>query len=246
MRGLFGLGRPDHSDELEAIIDELEKHEAKRDDQLQAETNSYYHSWASKYEMLKEEFNQAWDFFDDIENRITGWYCVSPSLAPWKAVNCARDGYTFSACVMKNHHRDAPLSEKSLTVSFGLQELPPGIGDERWIGRAGEMDDQLLGLTACTDMSKREKHEGSLHLKERIESRQIHFRMNHKAFGQQCTALPISILEQHSLKDLCQRLFVLLNNDILVELQKSIDAPEQMLLQDSSAAAIEYERIANG
>ena len=207
-------------------------------------TDRYYDKWARQYEKLKLEFNQAWDFFEELEQRIPGWYCVSPSLAPWKAVNCARDGYTLSACIMKNHHRDAPLSEKSLTVSFGLQELPPGIGDERWVGRKGEVCDKLVGLDACTDKSSREKHEGALHLKERIESRQIYFRLNHKSFGQQCTSLPISVLQQHSLKDLCQRLFVLLNNDILVELQRRLENPEQLLLDDNSEE--EYQLIVNG
>ena len=243
MRGIFGLNRPDHSEELEGIIKTLEEHEAEREALLIKATQSDYTHWANRFELLKREFNTAWDFFEDLEDRITGWYCVSPSLAPWKSVHCARDGYTFSACIMKNHHRDAPLSEKSLTISFGLQELPAGIGDERWVGRTGEISDSLIGLPACTGKSLREQHEGARHLKERILARDIYFRLNHTSFGQQCTRLPLSILEKHSLKDLCQRLFVLLNNDVLLELQNKLANPETLLLPDDTAE--QYQRIVN-
>lgn len=238
MRDLLRLRRSPRDEEFAAIVDNLEAYEARREQELEQTLQYNYAFWAERFELLKREFNAVWDFFDDIEQRIDGWYCVSPSLAPWKSVNFAREGYTFSACLMKNHHRDAPRSEKSITVSFGLEELPPGVGDERWIGRTGELTDMLAGLKNCGNKSLKEKAEGAQALKKRITTKDIYFRLNHVDLGQQSTRLPLSTLDEFSLVDLCQRLFVLLNNDVLTELQRTLNHPEQLLL-DSDVIEME-------
>src|SRR5687767_4656264 len=115
-------------------VEVLRRREAKILADLDSSVRERYALWCEHYENLKQEFNAVWDLFQSLEHDIPGWYCVSPNLAQCQAVGWERGGYTFAACIMKNHHRNAPLSEKSLSVSFGLDELPRGIGDERALG----------------------------------------------------------------------------------------------------------------
>lgn len=194
-----------------------------------------YKDWASKFELLKSEFNSAWDFFCSLERQLTGWYAVSPNQAAWKAVACERGGYSFAACIMKNHHRDAPLSDKSLSVSFGLNGPVAGIGDERWIGWQGVPGDSLVGLPLHPKMSPRDQAKGAMSLIERISNTKLVFRLNHHKIAQQSATYPLSMLDHHSLKGLCQRLFMALNNDILADLRLPPASSEQLQLSDGGA-----------
>lgn len=223
---------------LNKVIDALHQHYQSEEDQLKLRLQRDYTLWADTYRRIRREFDDAYDFFMDLERDLPGWYCVSPNLALARSVAVCKGGYTFAACIMKNHHRDAPLSEKSLTISLGLEETPPGVGDERPLGRTGKVDAELWGVENCSGKSLREQADAAAYLASKIQNRSILFRMNHKAIGQQCTRLPLSILEQHSLKDLCKGLFVLLNNDVLSGLRESIAGPEQLLLASTSAPAL--------
>ncbi len=212
----------------------LEQREYESTRAAQEAVENLYVDWAQKYELIKREFNDVCDLFQSVENRVTGWYFVSPNLAPWKSVSCSKNGYTFAGCVMKNHHRNAPLSEKSLSVSFGLDENPVGIGDERMIGYQGTVTDTLVGLGGCTPKSLRDQGDGMKALYQRMEKKHIIFRLNHRSIGQQTTKLPLSILTEYSLRELCQGLFLMLNNDIISELKTALANP-QKLIADQSA-----------
>ena len=150
---------------------------------------------------------------------------------PWRGVATSKMGYTFAGCIMKNHHRDAPLSEKSLSVSFGLEENPIGIGDERMIGYQGTVSDSLAGLGACAPKSLREQGDGMKALYQRLEKKQLVFRLNHRSIGQQTTKLPITILQEYSLRELCQGLFLMLNNDIISELKTALANPQKLIAE---------------
>lgn len=232
MKTLFGRGNVPQEAQFNEFVDILDRYERNEFERHEDAVRALYSVWAEKFELLKGEFNAVWDSFVSLEHRLTGWFAVSPNLAPWKSVACGRGGYTFAACMMKNHDRHAPLSEKSLSVSFALDGLPAGIGDERWIGYQGIPTDTLAGFDACRgrEMSAATRLEGAKALVERVGSWPIIVRLNHRTIGQQTATLPLSILSQHSLRELCQGLFVLLNNDVLSNLQAAIAAPEQLLL----------------
>ncbi len=208
----------------------LEQREYRSIQEAEEAVNNLYFEWAEKFEIVKAEFNSVWDLFHGVETRVAGWYCVSPNLAPWRSVALTKFGYTFAACIMKNHHRDAPLSEKSLSVSFGLDEAPIGIGDERLIGYKGVPTDTLVGLSQCQPKSLKEQGEGMRDMFRRLEPKQLVFRLNHRSIGQQTTKLPLSILEEYSLRELCQGLFLMLNNDVVSSLKTALGNTERLLL----------------
>ena len=213
------------------FVDLLERHELNESMRHDQVVQTLYRAWAEEFELLKCEFNQVCDFFTSLERRLSGWYAVSPNLAPWKSVACGSGGYTFAACIMKNHDRDAPLSEKSLSVACGLSSNPAGIGDERWVGWQGEPTDCLVGLPRrAISMSPRRQAEGARALVERLSKCDLVFRLNHRSIGQQSALLPLSVLKQHSLKELCRALFVLLNNDVLLNLQSALESPDRLML----------------
>jgi hypothetical protein len=229
-RSVFARDRQEVCDtQFNEFIKVLEQREYQSVVAAQEAVDHLYTEWAEKFEILKSEFNSVWDLFQSVEDRVTGWFCVSPNLAPWKTVSSSKFGYTFAACIMKNHHRDAPLSEKSLSVSFGLDEQPIGIGDERLIGFQGAVSDSLVGLNGCNPKSLREQGDGVRELYRRLEPKQLVFRLNHRSIGQQVTKLPLSILQEYSLRELCQGLFLMLNNDIVSELQSALSNPQKLL-----------------
>ena len=239
MRSVFARERQEVCDnQFNQFIKVLEQREYESVIAAQEAVHELYSDWANKYEFIKDEFNSAWDLFQNVEDRVTGWYCVSPNLATWKTVASTKFGYTFAACIMKNHHRNAPLSEKSLSVSFGLDEQPMGIGDERLIGFQGIVSDQLAGLEGCSPKSLKEQGDGMRALYQRLESKQLVFRLNHRSIGQQVTKLPISILQEYSLKELCQGLFLMLNNDIVAELGTALKNPQKLIAAQQADDAI--------
>lgn len=241
VRSLFGR-RPDAVQEqrFNEFVDVLEQHEQGEAARHEEEIRALYEAWAKQFELLKREFNDLVDLFSSLERRLSGWFSVSPNLARWGSIACGRGGYTFAACIMKNHDRDAPLSEKSLSVSFGLEALPPGIGDERWLGWQGDPSDTLAGLSGCAPTNPRAQARAARALLERVNGCELMFRLNHHTIGQQACLLPLSILERYALRDLCQGLFVMLNNDVLSDLRATLAYPEELLLPDVS-----FDKAAN-
>ncbi len=114
VRSVFARERQELcEDQFYQFIKVLEQREYQSTVNAQDAVDNLYVEWAKNYELLKDEFNSVWDLFHDVEHRVNGWYCISPNLARWKTVANTKLGYSFAACIMKNHHRDAPLSEKS-------------------------------------------------------------------------------------------------------------------------------------
>lgn len=232
LRSVFARERQVVCDnQFDRFIKILEQREFKSEQQAKHAIEVLYAGWAEKFELLKREFNNVRELFQGVEQRVTGWYCVSPNSAQWNAVASTKTGYTFASGIMKNHHRRAPRSEKSLTVSFALDEKPTGMGDESSLGYSGAIGDQLLGLEACSAKSLKEQADGVRYLHKQMEGKNIVFRLNHASVGQQVAKLPIAILEEYSLRELCQGLFLTLNNDILEELKlnAALENPQKLI-----------------
>lgn len=203
---------------------EQERQKSERD-----ELKANYMLWASCFEMLKVEFSKLWSFFETIEKETNGWHCVSPSLAKWDALGHSSGGYNFSACIMKNFDRDAPKSEKSLTVTFAFDSLTDGMGDEMQIGRKSEIDEKLVGIDELDPDDVNRQIEEVRRMANFCLNSKISFRLNHKLYGQETTKLDINILKEHSLVSLAEKLFMALNNDILLSFNKVLPKSEQRL-----------------
>lgn len=208
------------------FLNNLEQERIKNEE---AELRANYMLWASCFEMLKVEFSKLWSFFESIEKETNGWHCVSPSLAKWGALGHSSGGYNFSACIMKNFDRDAPNSEKSLTVTFAFDSLTDGMGDEMSIGRKTEVDERLVGLEQLKPDDVNRQLEEVRRMANFCLNSKISFRLNHKLYGQESTKLDVNILKEHSLVSLAEKLFMALNNDILLSFNKVLHKSEQRL-----------------
>jgi hypothetical protein len=224
-RGLREFSSP----QFEQFIYFMNELDTQRIKTMQDELRQNYMFWAACYELLKAEFSSLWNFFSEIEKNSTGWYCVSPSLARWGAVGHGSGGYNFSACIMKNHDREAPNSEKSLTISFAFESLNHGIGDEFCIGRNSEISEELAGLQNCSGVELGEQLKNAKRLVALCRNAKLIFRLNHNRHGQESTRLEINILKEHSLVSLAEKLFMALNNDIFIQFSKLLLPKEQRL-----------------
>ena len=232
IRSVFKKERQDACNyQFEQFLKILEEREYKSEQKAIYALESLYSEWADKFELLKREFNDAGKMFQGMEKRLKSWYMVSPNRAKWQTVGLTRAGYNFATGIMKNHQRNAPRSEKSLTVSFALDEKPEGIGDERLLGYSGELSDNLVGLDHCPNSSLKEKGHGIAILYRQLKDKHLIFRLNHKKIGQQTAKLPFAVLENYSLSELCQGLFLALNNDIITEhtLNNSIENAQKLI-----------------
>ncbi len=219
--------------EFANLLDMMNVSEEQRLKNMQEDLSLNYALWSEHFQMLKDEFNSLWEFFLSIEKQGKGWFCVSPFLVSWRAVgHSTRDGYMFGATIAKNKDRNAPLPEKSLAVTFAVEEWGGGVGDERELGRLGKVDDNLIGLTACSGKTIAEQYQASKRLLTRVGQFQILLRLNHKDVGQETAHLGLDILQKQSLVELSEKLFILLNKDLLTPtgLNKELDGLSQKLL----------------
>jgi hypothetical protein len=205
-------------DPFNQVLDVIDAVEKKEDLVKEEEIKRLYEVWASTYYVLKREFTNAYALFYEIEEALDGWWVVSPNLGQWRPVGHMGNGYTFAAGVMKNHSPTAPLADKSLSVTFGMGDYKCGIGDETWLGRQTPISDELTGLEDCRGKSITEQYEASQKLYNSLMSFKLTIRMNHKQVGQKVAEIDLASLERHSLRQICQGLFVGLNNDVLMEI----------------------------
>lgn len=230
-RNVSDSNLPDHicSPEFKKFLYFLTQVENEKQKNDLSELNDNYMVWASCFEMLKVEFEKLWTFFKGIESETNGWYCVSPSLARWNALGHSRGGYNFSACIMKNFDRDAPNSEKSLTITYAFESFSDGMGDEMALGRQTEISEELVGLKNCNPTDVVKQLEDVKRLANLCTKTKLSFRLNHKNYGQESTKLDINVLRDHSLTDLAEKLFMALNNDIILNFNKVLPNKEQRL-----------------
>lgn len=221
LKSLFRAER-DESDPFNQFLGMLEEAQQRDEREVLEDIKSSYHLWAESYELLKSQFHDAWGLFLEVEDTIEGWFQASPNLGRWGPVGVDKFGYTFAAGVAKNYRRGAPLSEKSITVTFGMEMPKTGIGDERWLGRQAPISDMLTGLGNCSGKSVAEQYVASKKLLHQLQNSKFHFRMNHKDIGQKTSVLGIEILEENSLREICKGLFVGLNKDIMPSIDQHL------------------------
>lgn len=207
----------DPDDPFHHVLGALDAKETEDLLEIEEDLRRLYLIWATEYEYLKQEFTAAYALFCEIEDLVQGWFVESPNLGQWRPVGQSSHGYTFAACISKNHRRGAPFPEKSLSITFGLSELRPGIGDETWLGRQTPISDVLTGLEDCSGKSLREQHDAVKKMVKLLYERRVTVRMNHKELGQHTAQIELDGLKKHSLRSVCQGLFVGLNNDILTQ-----------------------------
>jgi hypothetical protein len=190
-----------------------------------------YAAWASFYELLKAEFKEAWDFFGVVQADVEGWHRVAPAGDQTSFVAIGREGYSFAAGIEQNSKRGAPFPKKWMTISLGHStSYLSGIGDERLIGRQDIPEDELCGLDGCSSKSLDEQEKGAQELKKRITMHQLVFTLSSQEHGQHTTTLPVSVLREHSLTELAQKLLIALTNDDIQGLQKLLPTAPPLLL----------------
>lgn len=196
-----------------------------------ARIESAYGAWASFYELLRAEFKEAWDFFGVVQADVEGWHRVAPAGDQTSYVAVGREGYSFAAGIEQNSKRGAPFPKKWMTISLGHStSYLSGIGDERLVGRQDFPEDELCGLEKCTPKSSDDQEKGAQELKKRITMHQLVFTLSSQERGQHTTTLPVSVLQEHSLTELAQKLLVALTNDDIQGIQKLLPSAPPLLL----------------
>lgn len=216
---------------FQGFLDQLNvAYKLKQSDQ-RSRIAANYQAWAGFFELIKAEFKAAWNFFGVVEADVEGWHRVAPAGDNSSYLAVGREGYSFAAGIEQNVKRGAPFPKKWLTISLGHStSYLDGIGDERLVGRTDIPEETLIGLAECKGKNLDEQEVGSEELRRRITQHNIVFTMSSAAAGQHTTALPVSVLEKHSLAELAQQLLVALTNDDLASIAKLLPAAQPLLL----------------
>ena len=227
-RFVTGGNREEMFDDFLGCLNEVEAH---KEEQIRAELAVNYRKWADTFYFLKREFDAVWNVFDKIERDTTGWFRASPNCGQWGALGHCRDGYNFAAAVERNHRRAAPFPSKWVSVSFAYgDEAHRGFGDECPLGRSGDISDDLCGLEGCRDKTIVQQLQASRALLKTLGRHKITCGLYSEKIGQQFTTLDMNVLEEHSLADLCEKLFIALNNDELAEIVGELPFESPLLI----------------
>ncbi len=211
--------------EFSNFLDFMNKSEKERNAYMSEEIKKNYKIWSEYFNILKDEFNSVWDFFETIQADSPDWKCESRFPVNWKAVaHLGEAGYAFSSSISKTKAIDSPLIEKGVSVSFAHEESGGGIGDELWLGRSTPISDELVGMSDCNAINLHEKYKASKKLVNRLSKFKIIFILNHPKYGQESTQLPTTILEKHSLVHLAEQLFLAVNNDMVQDFKEQMNS----------------------
>jgi hypothetical protein len=216
-------------DEFDDILTELNGVEAKKKQAIREELQKNYGDWAYHIGLLKEQFGEVWDLFGKIEEKVQGWYRGTSSYGQWGFMGASYYGYNFGVGI---HYLgdERPVmrasnimgGSKVLTVSFACSfsdRAGNGAGDERDVGRTSKLDDQLLGLENCTGGTLSNQLSGSKYILEKLDGHDIQFFVYNSKIGRGAKPVGIGALYDHSLKEICQHLFVRLNGDEVIDLR---------------------------
>lgn len=181
----------------------------------QQEIQNDYEIWEEAYNLVHQQFSELWDFFNLIEHDSEGWLRVAPKGTK-TFIEINDEGYSFSAGVEKNGIRGAPLPERWLIVHLAHSDhWTAGLGDERNLGRPEPINDKLIGLKNCNPKNLDKAILAARELRRRAEETPLVFQMFSEKVGQRGAKVPLSVLKNHSLVDLCKGLFLALNKDLL-------------------------------
>ena len=228
----FGRRALSLDEQFDEFLDCMNEVEGQKKESLQKQLEHDYGYWAERFELLKYHFQEAWNLFGDIENDVEGWYRAAPNGGQWGYMAHCRQGYSFAAAIERNHRKGAPNASKWVSVTFACNTGcgAKGIGCETGLGREGKISDELVGLSGCSEPDLRKKAKAAERLVKTIDQYQLIFELNNKEIGQQQTRLNLEILNSHSLVELCERLFIALNNDELQKFGDSLPLPNALLI----------------
>lgn len=214
-------------DEFDDILTGLNGAEAKKEQAIREELQGNYDNWAYHIRLLKEQFGEVWDLFGKIENKVLGWQRKSQSYGQWGFMGASGYGYNFGALVEYKSQKD--YKRKILGVCFGCSftdKAGNGAGDERDVGRTQDLDDNLIGLENCQDRTLSHQLSGSKYMLEKLDGHELFFLAHNDNIGRQAINTKIGFLYDHRLKEVCQKLFVALNQDEVIDLPKYLPAPK--------------------
>ena len=198
-------------------------------EQMRERIEADYEVWLAFFEMIKGEFKDLWDFLGVVEQDVQGWFRAAPHGGPWDFLGHSREGYNFAACIEQNHKAGAPFPKKWLMVSLGYEaSWNNGIGDERMLGSTGPISDTPGGLKSCKGKTLEEQMRAAEELKRRATETPLIFQMYSEKVGQKIARLPVSVLENRSLTDLCKGLFTALNNDVLTDFAQLLPEAQRL------------------
>ena len=240
-RRIIRLGEDSNSessidDQFDDILDGLNTAQTKKrqteEQEIRAELQQNYRDWAHHIKLLKEHFGEVWDLFAQIQDRVSGWVRRDgDNYGQWGFMGASGYGYNFGVGIhyFKGQLARMEARSKYLVVSFGcvFEEGGNGVGDERAIGRkSSELDDKLVGIENCTGKLLRAQLFGSKNMLEKLDNHQIQFKLYNRNIRSQEISVGIGFLYDNSLKEVCQRLFVALNRDEVIDLPQYLPAPE--------------------
>ena len=219
------------------FLKHMDENQKLRTEQNRVKIEQDYQVWVFFFEMMKRQFRDLWDFLGVVESEVEGWFRIAPNGGPWDFLGITREGYNFAAGVEQNTRSHAPFPKKWLMVSLACgRGWPNGIGDERMLGRKQPITEDLVGLEKLEGKADDMQVKAAAELRKRTKKFPLIFEMYSEKVGQKCARIPLSVLDQHSLTELCQGLFLALNNDELPDLQKLLPEGKRLELawEDSS------------
>ncbi len=222
--------------EFNDILDGLNGAEQKKEQAIREELQRNYRDWADHINLLKEQFGEVWELFGRIQGKVNGWFRgKGGNYDQWGFMGASGYGYNFGAGI---HYlgNSSPIFEdgakggtKFLVVSYGCsftERAGNGIGDERDVGRTSKLDDKLVGLENCNGRTLSDQLSGSKHMLEKLDGHQLQLVVYNSKFGRAAKSVGIGFLYDNNLKEVCQRLFVRLNQDEVVEMPQYLPAPK--------------------
>ncbi len=218
------------------VLNRLNDAEAKKEQLIREELTKNYNDWAYHIELLKEQFGEVWDLFGKIEDKVEGWYKGTSSYGQWGFMGASLYGYNFGASIHYSpnkkpimNHSHAIGGSKVLSVSFACSftdKAGNGAGDERKIGRKSKLDHQLIGLENCKGITLSQQLEGSKYILENLNGHNLELVVYNDKFGICEKSGDINSLYENKLKDICQQLFIKLNQDEVINLPQYLTAPK--------------------
>jgi len=213
----------DEFDDILHRLDDVEKKKKQAIEQtIKAKLQKNYDYWVTYFRLLKNQFRKTWNLFGGIQGKTQDWFREDgKNYGQWNFMGASGFGYHFGAGI---YHSDG----RYLVVSFGClstEEIGNGIGDERDVGRKVDLDAKLIGLENC-EGSLSYQLRGSEHMLEKLGWHNLQFAIRNND-GHGVNSVGIDFLYENKLKEVCQKLFVALNKDELIDLPKYLCAPNQ-------------------
>lgn len=213
------------------MLGTLQEAEHERQARINREIQACYDSWTKIYVEMKKEFDEVWELFGGVEERLQFWKRKAPCEGregKWGPLGLSKRGYGFSAGLAKG---DDPRATKWLLVGFGEGDRnQEGMGDERAFGFRGKPCKELAGLECCDGLHPEKCLESARALVERVEAYTLVFHLNHASLGQRMIHMPRNKLQSCSLSEICMGLFMAINDDDVKKLKGLAQGQSPLLL----------------